>query len=295
MEEGRRQEPNTLHGSRSFRPKTPSAWFLWTLPTGKAALRTGHPTPGTVSRPSDQGHLGPFPWMLPPWSCPGTPWTPTPPVPTGTSCSSPVGNFAPRSTLPAPIGASCLPLVRDYAPGERPLCRRAHLARPPLGTSRPDPRSPRRLGASCLPLVRDYALGERPPCWLAHLGRPPGGNRSPHAEPLVRWVRHLPRESPRDDSARKRAARRACRRRQDGGRQKMRGGVGTGRKSPPGRSSPTLAGKGEQPQAAALIAPGPVARFTLRGGSGGLRPCGLKVLHRIISILCNRVRFPARP
>jgi len=33
MEEGRRQEPNTLHGSRSFRPKTPSAWFLWTLPT----------------------------------------------------------------------------------------------------------------------------------------------------------------------------------------------------------------------------------------------------------------------
>ena len=78
MEEGRRQEPNTLHGSRSFRPKTPSAWFLWTLPTGKAAPRTGHPTLGTVSRPSDQGHLGPFPWMLPPWSCPGTPWTPPP-------------------------------------------------------------------------------------------------------------------------------------------------------------------------------------------------------------------------
>ena len=174
-------------------------------------------------------------------------------MPTGTSCSSPVGNFAPRSTLPAPVGASCLPLAMGYAPGERP------------------------------------------PCWLAHLGRPPAGNRPPHAGPLVRWVRRLPRESPRDDSARNGLRAKACRRRQDGGRQRMHGGVGTGRKSPPGRSSPTLAGKGKQPLAAALIAPGPVARFTLRGGSGGLRPCGLKVLHRIISILCNRVRFPARP
>ena len=103
---GRCQEPNTLHGSRPFRPKTPSAWFLWTLPTGKAAPRTGHPTPGTVSRPSDQGHLGLFPWMLPPWSCPGTPWTPTLPVPVGTSYSSPVGNFAPRSTPPVLVGTS---------------------------------------------------------------------------------------------------------------------------------------------------------------------------------------------
>lgn len=36
---------------------------------------------------------------------------------------------------------------------------------------------------------------------------PPVWNRPPHAGPLVRWVRRLPRESPRDDSARKRAAR----------------------------------------------------------------------------------------
>ena len=147
MEEGRRQEPNTLHGSRSFRPKTPSAWFLWTLPTGKAAPRTGHPTPGTVSRPSDQGHLGPFPWMLPPWSCPGTPWTPTPPVPTGTSCSSPVGNFAPRSTLPAPSWRILL------APREGLRARRT----PPVlvGTSWPAPRwepsAPRRTARSLGP------------------------------------------------------------------------------------------------------------------------------------------------
>jgi hypothetical protein len=53
----------------------------------------------------------------------------------------------------------------------------------------------------------NYAPGERPPCCLAHLGRPPAGNRPPRTGPLPRWVRRLPRESPREDSARKRAAR----------------------------------------------------------------------------------------
>ena len=119
------------------------------LPTklSEAIRLAGHPMPGTVSRPSDQGHLGPFPWMLPPWSCPGTPWTPTPPVPTGTSCSSPVGNFAPRSTLPAPSWRILL------APREGLRARRT----PPVlvGTSWPAPRwepaAPRRTARSLGP------------------------------------------------------------------------------------------------------------------------------------------------